>query len=244
MHGKEVFLNATTRQVVGVLVLAEVLEARHAHVVLEALGDVGPHVADGGVHGVIARSGVDAPPREFHVHHPLGELNATAGVMAEVAHEVLLRLTRVVLVVAGVQNQDVTLLHLHLRGDHLRGDDAPVLDVVRDVDDDALVDELGERERGHVGASVGGVNRAVEVSAGVQRGLDALGHDAVGLESLRVVDLAARVPHPAGCVHSPVVRQVNDLHCGSSFRHRMIRSDDTSSITVPAPVRSASMRRW
>jgi hypothetical protein len=42
-----------------------------ADLLLEAVDEVGPHVADRGVHGVVARAGVDAPPGDLRIEGPL-----------------------------------------------------------------------------------------------------------------------------------------------------------------------------
>src|SRR5688572_832910 len=62
VHGEDLFLHEASALVMAVLVLAEVLEHRLAHLLLEAVREVGPHVADGRVHRMVAGAGVDAPP--------------------------------------------------------------------------------------------------------------------------------------------------------------------------------------
>src|SRR5262249_46343693 len=84
--------------------LVHILEAaeelRRALAVLpgELRGEVGPHGADRGVHGVVAGAGVHAPPLDLLLQHPVQGVEVGTGVVAEVLHQVLLRPA---LVVAG-----------------------------------------------------------------------------------------------------------------------------------------------
>src|SRR5262245_56872120 len=80
---------------------------------LEPLREIRPHVADRRVHRVVARAGVDAPPRDLHIVHPLRQLTRAPGMHTEIPRQILLRLALVVAVVACVEDQDVTFLHIH-----------------------------------------------------------------------------------------------------------------------------------
>ncbi len=81
------------------------------------------------------------------------------------------------------------------------------------VDHDAAVDEIIERQRGHVAlAVVGRVHGAVEMGADMQRGVDALGDDHLRLQVLRVVHLVAGIADPARRMHVHHVTHVDDLH--------------------------------
>jgi len=62
VHREDVFLDQPPALVMAVLVLAEELADGPADRFLEAAREVGPHVADGRVHRVIARAGIDSPP--------------------------------------------------------------------------------------------------------------------------------------------------------------------------------------
>src|SRR3970040_1617608 len=74
VHRKDLFLHEAPALVVTVLVLAEEVAHGLADLLLEAMGWVRRHVADGGVHGVIARARVDAPPRDLRVVDPQGHV--------------------------------------------------------------------------------------------------------------------------------------------------------------------------
>jgi len=75
-----------------------------------------------------------------------------------------------------------------------------------------------ERERGHIAlAVVGRVHGAVEMRADVQRGVDALRHDHLRLQVLRVVHLVAGIADPAGRVHVHDVGEIDDFHNAAPF---------------------------
>ena len=136
------------------------------------------------------------------------------GVVAEVLHQILLRLALVMVVPAGVQNENVALADIGAGGfDHLRRDHRPVVHVLGDIDDDAAIDQVVERQMRHVAvAVVGGVHGAVEMGADMQRGVDALRHDHLGLQILRVIHLVAGVADPAGRMHVHDVGEIDDFH--------------------------------
>ena len=136
------------------------------------------------------------------------------GVVTEIAHQILLRLALVVAVPAGVKDQDIALADVGAGLlDDLGRDHRPVGHLRREVDDDAVVDQIVKRERGHVAlAPVGCVHGAVEVGADVQRGVDALRHDHLGLQILRIIHLVAGVSDPTGGMHAHGMRQVDDFH--------------------------------
>ena len=211
VEGEDVVGDLPAGQLVAILVGREQLLDGHADLLLELLAKVPAHEADRGVHRMVAGAAIDAPPLDLHVEHPVEQLEIAAGMHAEIADEVLLRVALVVAVIAGVEDQDVALLDLDARrGDHVRGDDVPVADLVGDVDDHALVDQEFERVGGHVAvAAVGGVERAVEMGADMQRGVDALRDDAHRLQVLGVVHLVAGVADPAWRM---------DAHCGATGR--------------------------
>src|SRR4051812_24170493 len=91
VEGEDVVGDQAFRPLVLVLVGREELLEAHADVLLELLGEVLPHEADGGVHRVVAGAAVDPPPLDLHVEHPVDELLRAAGMEAEIADEVLLR---------------------------------------------------------------------------------------------------------------------------------------------------------
>ena len=115
---------------------------------------------------------------------------------------------------AGVQNQDVAFADVGARAlDDLRRDHRPVVHVLGDVDDDAAVDQIVERQMRHVALRiVGRVHGAVEMGADMQRGVDALRDDADRLQVLRVIHLVAGIADPAGRVHVHDVGQIDDFH--------------------------------
>ena len=96
--------------------------------------------------------------------------------------------------------------------DDLRRDHRPVMHVLGDVDHDAAVDQIVERQMGHVAlAIVGGVHGAVEMGADVQRGVDALRHDHLGLQVLRIIHLVAGISDPAGRMDVHDVGEIDDF---------------------------------
>ena len=118
---------------------------------------------------------------------------------------------------AGVQDEDIALPDVGTRAlDDLRGDHRPVVHVLGDVHHHATIDQIVERQRGHVAfAIVSRVHGAIEMRADVQGGVDALRHDPHGLQVLRVIHLVAGVSHPARRMHVHDVAHVDDFHGGS-----------------------------
>ena len=181
----------------------------------ELVGEIGPHAADRRVHGMVAGAGVHAPPLDLPLQHPVQRVEIGSGVVAEVFHQILLRLAFVVAVPAGVQDEDVALADIGAGAfDDLRRDHRPVVHVLRDIDDHAAVDQIIERQMRHIAvAVVGRVHGAVEMRADMQRGIDALRHDHLRLQVLRVVHLVAGVTDPAGRMHVHDVGEIDDFHC-------------------------------
>ena len=120
--------------------------------------------------------------------------------------------------------------------DHLRRDHRPVVQLAGEVDHDALVDQIVERQRGHVAfAAVGRMHGAVEMRADMQRRLDALRDDHLRLQVLRVVHLVAGIADPARRMHVHDVRKVDDLH-HASLVHRLSRTRSISGFSWPPSI--------
>ena len=64
---------------------------------------------------------------------------------------------------------------------------------------------------------VGRVHGAVEMGADMQGGVDALRHDHLGLQILRVIHLVAGVADPVGGVHVHDVGEIDDFDCLIQF---------------------------
>ena len=108
--------------------LAEEFFAALADLLLETLGEVGTHQTDRGVHRMIAGAAIDAEPFDLLLQHPFEQFDLAAGMHAEIAHQVLLRLALPIALPAGVNDQDVAVLHLDRRRlDHGRRDHRPVV---------------------------------------------------------------------------------------------------------------------
>ena len=89
----------------------------------------------------------------------------------------------------------------------------PVLHVLRDIDDDAAIDQIIERQMRHIAVAViGRVHGTVEMGADMQSGVDTLRHDHLGLQILRVIHFVAGVADPAGRVHVHDVGKIDDFH--------------------------------
>ena len=86
-----------------------------ADLLLETLGEVGTHQTDRGVHGMIAGAAVDAEPFDLLLQHPFEQFDLAARMHAEITHQVLLRLAFPIALPAGVNDQDVAVLHLDRR---------------------------------------------------------------------------------------------------------------------------------
>ena len=125
-----------------VFVLAKVLFRGHADFLLKLLAQVWPHVANGSVHRVIRGAGVDAPPGDADVQHPLGELSCPSGVHAKVADEILLRHARIIAVETRVDDENVTFLDFYLACDVFRFDDVPVVHISGDVHDHTFMNQF------------------------------------------------------------------------------------------------------
>src|SRR4030088_1310048 len=88
----------------------------------ELRGEVGPHVADGRVHGVVAGARIHAPPLDLLLQHPMQGVEVRPRVIAEVLHEILFGLALVVAVPAGMQDYGIALADIGAGGlDDLRG---------------------------------------------------------------------------------------------------------------------------
>ena len=179
---------------------------------LEAAGVPG---ADDGVHGVVRAAAVHADPLDLHFRAPGVEVRTRAGMHHEVADLVAGLLVPRIAVVAGIDDQDVALLHLDLVGDHLRRVDGIVGDLLGDVHDDAGADPFAQR---HVADRAAGgieVDFTVHVGADVVGGGDdlavgALAHVGAG-EALEVLDAQRHVRRPRRRVHAEAHRQVEHL---------------------------------
>ncbi len=194
---------------------AEELSRCCAMLLGELLGEIGPHGADRGVHGVVAGAGVHAPPLNLPLQHPMQSVEIGPRVIAEVFHQILLRLALVMFMPAGVQDQNVALADIGAGTlDDLRRDHRPVVHVLRNVNDHAAIDQVIERQMRHVAMPVvGRVHGAIEMRADVQRGVDALRHDHLRLQVLRVVHLVAGIADPTGRVNVHDVGEIDDFHC-------------------------------
>src|SRR6202012_4196705 len=135
---KYVLSNMAARLLMGVAEIAEILLAGLSYALLESLGEIGAHQADRGIHRMVAGTAIDAKPLYFSPKHPFQQFDIAAWMHAEIAHQILLRLTFPVAIPAGVNDQDVAVLDLNRsRLDHGRGDDGPVIHVFRHIDDSA-----------------------------------------------------------------------------------------------------------
>jgi hypothetical protein len=99
---KDVLANFAAGALVHVFEGAEIIRRLLAHRLLEFAGDVGAHGADRRVHRMIARAGVHAEPFYFLFQHPFERRQRRAGVVAEIAHQILLALSFVIFVPASV----------------------------------------------------------------------------------------------------------------------------------------------
>jgi hypothetical protein len=134
--------------------------------------------------------------------------------VAKVLHQVLLRLALIMLVPTGMQDEDVALPDVGAGAlDDVRRDHRPVGHLAGNVHHHAAIDQIVERQRGHVAlAVVGRVHRAVEMGADVERGVDALRNDHLGLQVLGVIHLVAGISDPAGRMHVHHVTHIDHLH--------------------------------
>src|SRR5712691_1581228 len=115
------------RFLVRVLERAEEFRRRLAVPLGELRREIGAHVADRRVHGVVAGAGVHGPPADLLLAHPVQRVEVRPGVVAEVLHQILFRLSLVVAMPAGVQNQNVTLADIGARAlDDLGRDHGPI----------------------------------------------------------------------------------------------------------------------
>ena len=192
---------------------AELVLGLLAHAVAVAVHALAEEAADRQVHRVIGRDAVHAPDVDLLLEQPRHHVGMRAGMPVDVLLLVRLGAELRVLVPAGVQEQQVALLHLD-----------PVLDHLRRVDRRA---RPSRRERSTItpgpqshstGISsmvmpVGDeVARRVEVRAHVVRGLDVLRvHAVLGL-ALDVLHLERRVVRPERHLLVQRLRQVVDLH--------------------------------
>ena len=104
----------------------------------------------------------------FSIHSK--QLDTAAGMHAEIAHQILLRLTLPVAVPAGMDDENVAVFHLDRRGlDHFRRNDRPVVHMLRDIDHGTRADQKVQRIRGHVAHPVGSMHGAVDMGADMQR---------------------------------------------------------------------------
>ena len=69
---------------------------------------------------MIRRAAIDAYPTQLHIKAPLSELPIRSRMLAEVSNVVRLRLIESIVVIAGMNQEDVTLPHPHFLGYVLR----------------------------------------------------------------------------------------------------------------------------
>ena len=109
---KDVVTNQTAGQLVSIFVVRKKLIDAHADLLLELFAQVAPHVANGRIHRMVTRAGIDTKPFDLHVEHPLQQFELATRMHAEIAHQILLWLILIVAVISGMQDEDVSLLDL------------------------------------------------------------------------------------------------------------------------------------
>ena len=139
---------------------------------------------------------------------------ATARMHAEIADQVLLRLALPVAVPAGMDDQDVAVAESPTGA-------ASIISGVITAQSSMCADisttapgphQKVERVGRHVAHAVGAVHGAVDMGADVQRGVDPLRHDHLGLQVLRVIHLVAGITDPAGRVDVHEMGEVDNFH--------------------------------
>ena len=149
----------------------------------------------------------------FFLEHPFEQLDLPAGMHAEIAHQVLLWLPLPIAVPAGVNDENVAVLHFYGRRlDHFRGDNRPVIHVLRDVNHGAGSDQEIQWIGGHIAHAVGPMHRTVDMRSDMQRRIDALGDDHLCLQVLGVIHLIAGIADPTRRVDVHQMTEVDDFH--------------------------------
>ncbi|MPN17253.1 hypothetical protein SDC9_164605 [bioreactor metagenome] len=122
-----------------ILVFSKELIQGHAVLFLEMcitlLGFLGHPVPDFGVHGMVCAAAVDSYPPQFLFLRPFSELPIGSGVLDHVSDFVTGWLVPSIVVIPGVDDQDVSLFHFDALFDHVRGVDIIIAAHVGKVDD-------------------------------------------------------------------------------------------------------------
>ena len=162
---------------------------------------------------MIGRAAINAEPFDLFPEHPLEQFDLASRVHAEIANEILPRLSLPITMPSSMNDEDVPFLHLNRRRlDHFGSDDGPVVHILRDIDHCAGTDQEIQGIGGHVAHTVGSVHGAVDVRADVERHVDPLRDDHLGLQVLRVIHLVAGVTDPTWRMHVHQMTEVDDLH--------------------------------
>ena len=209
-----------------VILFREDVVQRASELGLRFLRFVGAQAADDRVHGVIGAAGIDCQPANAAVEHPLRERPGRPRMANEVPGLVDFGfrgpVLRVVLVIAGVDEEDVAAL------DVVTGVPLPTLEVLGPVE--VVVAEAHPLQVDNTGRSNQEIKRQVadelaarkEVGGRVEMGADVERHRhflAAGLlerQPLYPLDRGPRVARESGGVHREVLRQVKELHCARS----------------------------
>jgi len=173
--------------------------------------EFGPDVPDDGVHRVVRAATVEDEVVDPLRLAPLRELQIGAGVFAEVPVGVGVLAVPGVLLVARMNEEDVTLPDVGDVLDHVAGVDTVVTYLIGDVGHDGVADEFVQRHRRDVAPAGDEVFLAVEVGPGVVHELDLLPVDLLGIQALLVPHLRVVVGGPGRRVPRPRLGQVVHL---------------------------------
>ena len=155
-------------------------------------------VADLGVHGVVCGAAVHADPAQLLFPHPADEVQAGAGVAEHVAALIRLGAIPAILMVAGVDDQDIAFLHLYPLFNIFRGINAPVHSLVGKVYHHAGGAQLGQLQGGHIPACGVKMQGAVQVGAHVVGVGHQLAVGPVGRQPLEEFHLQGLIGGPGG----------------------------------------------
>ncbi len=172
-------------------------------------GEAGHPTADGRVEGMVCATAVNADPSDLTTFRPFREFAVWPRMLNHVADFVGGRLVPSVLVIAGVDDQDIAVVDVGAVFDHLGGIDVIVAGGVGEVNHDARSDEEIEGQAGNVASWGIEMNLAVEVRAYVIGMCQELAIGTIGGETFEILELQRLIRWPGGRTNANRDRQIN-----------------------------------
>ena len=179
-------------------------------------GLAGHPLPDDRIHGVIRATAVHADPAQLLPLGPVGKLAVGTGMLHHVADLIRRGHVPTKVMEAGVDDEDVARLHLHLVLNHFRRVDVIVRHDVRQIHHRGIMDKKVHLQIGHVLTGGVEVNLTVEVRAQMVRMGQQLPIRAVGRQPLKILHLQRLIGRPRGRGNPKGNGQIQQLHSETS----------------------------